>query len=202
MMAETINSEERTGEEENDVKREPLKTNISSAKSNISDDASIKSDISEHHSQHRDRPLTSDPLSDLTDNQRVVLYTMFLYGEENVVLHDDIFMGDVDVWKTLKELEDRELVGLLVENKEELLSVYFIPSYTRWEIMESYRENCLLSDIDKEFFVDVVYIPLYYIETESNILNLDVSSPQDKRSLMLMRLVMEGKIDREIQLIG
>ncbi|XP_062612628.1 uncharacterized protein LOC134274360 isoform X2 [Saccostrea cucullata] len=203
MMAEKRESEGRTDDEANDVKRKRMKTDPSGAYSSISDDTSTQSDISEQLSEQKYQPQTSDPLSDLTDNQRVVLFTLFLFGYELYPGDDeDVSMGDIDVWKTLEELYDRELVECVGHTNNRFNPVYMYTCanhYNRFKIMESYRENCLLSDIDKDFLVEVASdIPLNYFGTESYILNLDVSSPQDKRSITIMRLMMDGMMNRII----
>ncbi|XP_061177667.1 uncharacterized protein LOC133186431 [Saccostrea echinata] len=210
MMAEKRHCEGRTGDKGNDIKRKQLKTNNSAGtRSDISDDTSTcsKSDITEHQSGHEDRPLTPDPLSDLTENQRVVLYTLNLcyvgndYHSIDLDDDDDVSMGDIDVRKTLEELEDRGL--LYVRESYHMHGTrYCIPFGRQYEIEESYKQNCLLSDIDKDFLIHVASdLSLRRYITESRILNRDVSSPQASSSITLMRLMTEGRMAAVLQVM-
>ncbi|XP_056015094.1 uncharacterized protein LOC125676204 isoform X4 [Ostrea edulis] len=133
---------------------------------------------------------SSDPFPDLTKDQRVVLYTLLLCVDDgsDVVLDDDVTMGDIDVRRTLNELEEKVLVTRYGDSKR-----FHIRRYK--EIMKSYRENCLLSDIDKDFYMQVasdyslrMYTLEYLIE------DTDIEQPVDI-PITLMRLVVEGRIE-------
>ncbi|XP_062617561.1 uncharacterized protein LOC134279221 isoform X2 [Saccostrea cucullata] len=187
MMAEKRDCEGTTEDEGDDIKRKRLDTNAFAGTSNdISDDT-----ISQYD---------KDPLSDLTRNQRVVLYTLFLCFEDPDYIFlddDDGTMGDIDVRKTLEGLEDRGLVIRVGEMFNSDRTVYTVDIEKLNEIIQSYIKNCLLSDIDKDFFIDVAgYSPLrVWYTTQAPIINRDILNPQAGRSITFMRLMMEGRMD-------
>ncbi|XP_062613439.1 uncharacterized protein LOC134275196 [Saccostrea cucullata] len=106
-------------------------------------------------------------------------------------------MGDIDVWKILEELEDRGLVERDREMFNSDRAVYHVSINKEHEISQSFIENCLLSDIDRDFLIDVAEVfPLYtWYTTQDLIINRDISSPQASRSITVMRLIMEGRMD-------
>ncbi|XP_048769292.2 uncharacterized protein LOC125675587 isoform X2 [Ostrea edulis] len=123
---------------------------------------------------------SSDPFPDLTKDQRVVLYTLLLCVDDHhdVVVGDDVTMGDIDVRRTLNELEEKGLVTRDGDSER-----FHIRRDT--EIMKSYRENCLLSDIDKDFYIQVASNGSLKIYRDEYLWR---GVP-----ITLMRLVMEGR---------
>ncbi|XP_056015370.1 uncharacterized protein LOC125675033 isoform X2 [Ostrea edulis] len=133
---------------------------------------------------------SSDPLPDLTKDQRVVLYTLLLCENAfgGVRMDDDVIMGDIDVRRTLSELAERQLVLYFDDNVP-----FCVHLCQREEIMRSCIENCLLSDIDKDFYLQVAsggslhtYAVVYL--SQSTYTEQPYHIP-----ITLMRLVIEGR---------
>ncbi|XP_062610474.1 uncharacterized protein LOC134272241 [Saccostrea cucullata] len=204
-MAEKGECKGNTGDEVNDVKGKQLKTStFAGISSDIFNGTDSKSGTKERQFGYEDQPLTCDPLPDLTENQRVVLYTVYLCRDDRdyIDLDDDaVSMGEIDVRKTVEELEDRGLMKRVRVSDNRSLSR--IPCDKLLEIMESYMENCLLRDIDKDFFIHVISdYSLYCYIIDFFTLYRDDSSPQDSRSVTLMRLMMEGRMDVVLRTIS
>jgi hypothetical protein len=101
---------------------------------------------------------------------------------------DDVTMGDIDVRRTLSELEERGLV----ERDDKGYGVNIsLDRYT--EVMESYIQNCLLSDIDRDFYLQVAEdVSLERYIGEYLIPSIDTDQPEDV-PITMMRLVVEGQ---------
>ncbi|XP_062611349.1 uncharacterized protein LOC134273186 [Saccostrea cucullata] len=115
---------------------------------------------------------------------------MFLcMGDYNSIIKDgDVSMGDIDVWKILKELKNKGLVKSYSDHKEKRIAYE-----KRFLIMKSYRENCLLSEIDKDFFIQVAsdqsietYVWEYCRRGDSSIESEDIGP------ITTTRLIVEG----------
>ncbi|XP_062590495.1 uncharacterized protein LOC134252075 [Saccostrea cucullata] len=140
--------------------------------------------------------LSEDPSTVLTNNQRVVLYTLFLccnvYGEipKNSTDDNDVSMGDINVSKTLEELKDMELIRsdsnqLIISHEKQSL------------IMKSYIDDCLLSDIDKDFYLQVTSNFSVIVYEEEFIFNRHVSRGlQSNCPITLMRLLVEIQAEK------
>ncbi|XP_061195125.1 uncharacterized protein LOC133203344 [Saccostrea echinata] len=140
-----------------------------------------------------------DPLSDLTTDQYAVLYTLLLccdmYGWISMV--SDASMGDIDVTKTVKELESEELVKCDSNSNRVRIS-----EDKRIQLMRSYREKCLLSDIDIDFFTKVASGFSLYIYADAYIFNEDVSrKPLDSCPIALMRLIVQAQTEIDFHIL-
>jgi hypothetical protein len=105
-------------------------------------------------------------------------------------VEDDVTMGDIDVSRALRELEK---TGLIISEGDRV----HIHTYREEEIMKLYRENCLLSDIDKDFYIQVaserslsLYIAAYLLPSMCTDTEQLVGIP-----ITLMRLIVEGRIE-------
>ncbi|XP_056015088.1 uncharacterized protein LOC125676201 [Ostrea edulis] len=130
---------------------------------------------------------SSDPLPDLTKDQRVVLYTLLLcdaFLDED--MNDDATMGDIDVRKTLSELEKKGLV----ECDGDIILISYLRDK---DVTRSYRENCLLSDIDKDFYIQVASDSSLNIYTSEYLLQSNYTEQSVDTPITVMRLVVEGR---------
>jgi hypothetical protein len=99
---------------------------------------------------------------------------------------DDVTMGDIDVRRTLSELKERGLVELNGDGLN-------ISSRRYREVMRSYTQNCLLSDIDRHFYLQVADDDsLGRCIGEYLFPSTDTEQPEDV-PITMMRLVMEGR---------
>ncbi|XP_056017075.1 uncharacterized protein LOC125674433 [Ostrea edulis] len=128
-----------------------------------------------------------DPLSDLTKDQRVALYTLLLCdGIRGVYVDDDVTMGDIDVRRILSELEEK---GLITRDEASVE----IPSNQYEKIMRFYRENCLLSDIDKDFYIQVASNESLHIYADVYLRQSAEKEKPEDIPIKLLRLVLEGR---------
>ncbi|XP_056015100.1 uncharacterized protein LOC125677879 [Ostrea edulis] len=178
--------EERTpgDEEKGPVRKRPRIDADNDSSTDLEDNELGYSDQTGITNQERE---SSDPFPDLTKDQRVVLYTLLLCVDDHrgVVVDDDVTMGDIDVRRTLTELEEKGLVTRYS---------YIFRIRRDTKIMKSYGENCLLSDIDKDFYMQVasdyslcMYTLEYLIE------DTDIEQPVDT-PITVMRLIVEGRM--------
>lgn len=129
----------------------------------------------------------TDPLSDLTKDQRVALYTLLLCdGIRGVYVDDDVTMGDIDVRRTLSDLEEK---GLITRDEASVE----IPSNQYEKIMRFYRENCLLSDIDKDFYIQVASNESLHIYADVYLRQSAEKEKPEDIPIKLLRLVLEGR---------
>ncbi|XP_048765302.2 uncharacterized protein LOC125673075 isoform X2 [Ostrea edulis] len=185
--------EERTpgDEEKGPVRKRPRIDADNDSSTDLEDNELGYSDQTGITNQERE---SSDPFPDLTKDQRVVLYTLLLCVDDDsdVVLDDDVTMGDIDVRRTLTELEEK---GLVTRDSY----IFHIRRDTK--IMKSYGENCLLSDIDKDFYMQVASdysLCMYTLEYLSE--DTDIEQPVDT-PITVMRLIVEGRMYDVIAII-
>ncbi|XP_062578995.1 uncharacterized protein LOC134240905 [Saccostrea cucullata] len=100
-----------------------------------------------------------DPFLGLTKNQRVVLYTLYLCLGEDGFSDDAEYedtMGNINVMKTMNELRKKGLMDLKGDNLQ--------------RVTRSYKKNCIVNDIDKDFFLEVAtpYSLLSYTDVYLN----------------------------------
>ncbi|XP_062607337.1 uncharacterized protein LOC134269137 isoform X1 [Saccostrea cucullata] len=148
-------------------------------------------DLCGHESGSLDSGNKKDPLSDLTKDQCVVLYTLFLcmVNMGIIMIDDEVSMGDIDFRKIVKELENKGLVESYSYDHKK-----YIPYSKQSMIIKSYRENCLLGDIDKDFFIQVAsdksietYAKMYCLHGDGS------RESEDSGPITTMRLIVEGR---------
>ncbi|XP_056015095.1 uncharacterized protein LOC125676189 isoform X1 [Ostrea edulis] len=186
--------EERTpgDEEKGPVRKRPRIDVDKDSSTDLEDNELRYSDQTGSIIQERNSP---DPFPDLTKDQRVVLYTLLLCVDYrfDVVLDDDVTMGGIDVRRTLSELKEKGLVTRYSDSER-----FHISQNTK--IMKSYGENCLLSDIDKDFYMQVASdysLCMYTLEYLSE--DTDIEQPVDT-PITVMRLIVEGRIEALIDI--
>ncbi|XP_062569979.1 uncharacterized protein LOC134232014 isoform X2 [Saccostrea cucullata] len=148
-------------------------------------------DLSGDDSGRLDSRNNKDPLSDLTKEQHVVLYTFFLCQDSDgdVEIRNADSVGDIDIMTIVKELENK---GLVIEGFNSRYKR--IPDDKKSMIMKSYRENCLLSEIDKDFFIQVASDKT--IETYAEVYCRHGDGPRESEDIgpiTAMRLIVEGR---------
>jgi hypothetical protein len=95
-------------------------------------------------------------------------------------------MGDIDVMRTLSELKERGLVKRSGNRVQ-------ISSDRYKETMESFIVSCLLSDIDKNFYVQVASSGSLKMYRDVKIIPFMKLKDVEDTPITLMRLVVEGR---------
>ncbi|XP_061193206.1 uncharacterized protein LOC133201420 [Saccostrea echinata] len=148
-------------------------------------------DLSGDEDRRLDSGNNKDPLSDLTKDQRIVLYTLFLCQDYigKICIDGDDCIGDIDVGEIIKELRNKGLVEPRIPGDR-----VYISFEKRPHIMKSYRENCLLSEIDKDFFIQVASNGSIGKYAEEYCRHVDGSrKSEDIGPITMMRLIVEGR---------
>ncbi|XP_062576896.1 uncharacterized protein LOC134238800 [Saccostrea cucullata] len=108
-----------------------------------------------------------------------------------IIKDGDVSMGDIDVWKRVKELENKGLVLPFSDHKKRILYD------KRSMIMKYFREDCLQSEIDKDFFIQVAsdesietYADVYCRHGDGS------RESEDIGPITTMRLIVEGRRNR------
>jgi hypothetical protein len=101
---------------------------------------------------------------------------------------DDATMGDIDVRRTLSELKERGLV----KHVGYRYGVEISPNRFT-EIMGSYIQNCLLSDIDRDFYLQVADDNSLRFYTEQYLDPFTDTEQSEDVPITTMRLVVEGR---------
>lgn len=140
---------------------------------------------------------TTDPLSNLTEDQLVFLYTLMLCCGEDLGCIDDAVMGSINMMETLDELCDK---GLCLRTKERLGErrrfvcdgrLYEL-TYNESRVMRYYVTQCLHNDMDKEFFLCMASERCLQLYAEQHTL----SSSEENCPITLMRLIVESEVER------
>ncbi|XP_056016434.1 uncharacterized protein LOC125676855 isoform X2 [Ostrea edulis] len=149
------------------------------------------------HSKHG-----RDPLSYLTEDQLVFLYTLMLCCGEDLGCIDHGVMGSINIMKTLDELCDKGLC-LRTSDMMHRFSLdgrrrfvcdgrLYELTYNESRVMRYYVTQCLHNDMDKEFFLCMASERCLRLYAEQHIL----SSSEENCPITLMRLIVESEVER------
>lgn len=146
---------------------------------------------------------TTDPLSDLTEDQLGFLYTLMLCCGEDLGCIDDAVMGSINMMKTLDELCDK---GLCMTTSDTILGFIIEEGRRRFvcdgrlyeltcnesRVMRYYVTQCLHNDMDKEFFLCMASERCLQLYAEQHTL----SSSEENCPITLMRLIVESEVEK------
>lgn len=152
---------------------------------------------------------TTGPLPDLTKDQLTVLHTLMLCSGEYVGCIDDATIGNINVLKTINELQNKGFVAVtttyrfLFGNRIQVLlrlhngyccSISFGQQY---QLMRYYVTKYLYNDMEKDFFLSVASDRCLQLYANTHV----HSSSEQNCPITLMRLIVEREV-KGLQLEG